>query len=119
MVITCKKCPWIKGDTYCNKHKKETWKEDDMCEDGYYARINKGMKMCCALYKEFEDDPKIPVILEQVKELDRIYQEKFAKKYNGIDKWNIDPLPEVWKRKLPPHKSGIEEIEDDKEDAPF
>lgn len=77
MNTTCKKCPALRGDTYCSYHKKEMQKENEMCETGYDLRIAKGIDVCCKLKL---DDPKIDKIMEQVNELDDIWAERFKVK---------------------------------------
>ena len=79
ITTTCQKCPKIKGDTYCNFHKKTIWKADEMCEQGYRERIYKGLDMCSKIYNaEPEDkDVRIDKILKQVEEIEKLLLEKF------------------------------------------
>ena len=85
--LTCKKCPLIKGDTWCSFHEKEIWKEDQMCEQGYLARIDKGINLCGKIYTEGfpVDEERIDKIMEQVYELEKIWYKKYHKeeKYDG------------------------------------
>lgn len=82
MNIKCKKCPAIKGDTFCNMLKGQTWKEDDMCSIGYQLRIQRGIALCSKLFAENEDNPKIEKLTNQMIELSALYEDKF--KHNQV-----------------------------------
>ena len=79
IVTTCQKCPKIKGDTYCDLHKRTIWKEDEMCRSGYIERIYRGLDMCSKIYNAEPDDKdeRIDKILQQVAELELLCVAKF------------------------------------------
>lgn len=59
-----------------------------MCEQGYFARIDKGVNLCGKIHKEgFPDDPteRIDKIMQQINDLEKIWYEKYHKeeKYDG------------------------------------
>lgn len=76
--LTCKKCPLIKGDTYCSFTKKSCWKFDEMCGQGYLSRIDKGINLCSEKYNKNPDDFDIKTIMDIVWELEKIWIEKFS-----------------------------------------
>jgi hypothetical protein len=67
----CKKCPEIEGNTWCAHKKCQIWKEDEMCEHGYLARIERGIEMCS---EEYEDRERFDKIMAQVTELENLWQ---------------------------------------------
>lgn len=88
--ITCKKCPCIKGKTWCEHHQAQVWCEDEMCVDGYHARIEKGVNKCSDIWHEYGDESadgweRIKKIMAQVDELSDIVHEKFYKNKEEIN----------------------------------
>lgn len=109
VITTCKKCPSIKGDTFCNLDQKQIWKEDEMCPEGYRIRIHRGLEMCSKRYIVNENDPKIETIMEQVYELERLYEEKFPEIIQEAENVKIEnKFPEYWTA----HPDRIEAIDD-------
>ncbi len=106
---SCEKCPAIKGDTYCDHHKKTIWKHDDMCAEGYLLRIEKGVNMINDTY----DDKRIEKIWAQVQELEDIWAKKFKIKDN--DRLEI----ELAKEEAHEEKSDRQDKLDGGDELPF
>jgi hypothetical protein len=74
--ILCIKCPSYRNFR-CSIHDKAIGPEDEMCEDGYELRLNKGIRLLSELYGEKE---KYEGVVEQVYELQKIFANKFVPK---------------------------------------
>ncbi len=79
--VKCNNCPQLQGDTWCEYHKRQVWKEDEMCAQGYLERINKGVQMCGEIYEEhgYSAQERLDKIMDQVYELEKLWEEKFKK----------------------------------------
>ena len=76
---TCEKCPNIKGSHYCSFYNKKVWKGDEMCEDGYRARIAKGIDKCVEIEAKYGDiaTDRLQGISDQVDAIEEEWHKKF------------------------------------------
>jgi hypothetical protein len=109
----------------CSILDKQIGPEDEMCEEGYTLRLNKGFRLLSELYGNKE---KYENVVEQVYELQKIYAEKFVPELDRAD--YIRRLDEAKKtfieinnKKIEDGKEVVKESEfqkvDPNEDIPF
>lgn len=80
VITKCKKCPDIKGDTFCGQFEKKIWKEDEMCPYGYRIRILRGVEKACKIFNEDTINGLVrsDSILEQVKLLEEAWEQRWV-----------------------------------------